>query len=127
MASRFADTQGEHREITHVPYTEPESHVTGIARCARSSKGKEARTVHRFAPRSICCGTAFSHYGDDVRHEWTALTWREYETRIGGSTYRSAQSDTPESVPVATVEAGLYSEGRRAATSVRRCGAGGHD
>ena len=44
--------EGEHRSITHAPDTERETHVPGIGRCAKSSKGKEAGTVHRFAPPS---------------------------------------------------------------------------
>src|SRR4029450_10223974 len=43
---------GEHRSIAHAPDTERERHVTGIVRCAASSNGKEAGTVHRFAPPS---------------------------------------------------------------------------
>src|SRR5271157_2047675 len=44
--------RGEHRSITHAPDTEWETHVPGIARCATSSKRKEAGTVHRSAPPS---------------------------------------------------------------------------
>ncbi len=43
---------GEHRSISHAPDTEWETHVPGIARCATSSKRKEAGTVHRPAPPS---------------------------------------------------------------------------
>jgi hypothetical protein len=43
---------GEHRSITHAPDTERETHVPGIARCATSSKRKEAGTVHCSAPPS---------------------------------------------------------------------------
>src|SRR5262249_11163268 len=40
---------GEHRSISHEPDTERGTHVPGIARCATSSKRKEAGTLHRFA------------------------------------------------------------------------------
>src|SRR6202140_5754952 len=43
---------GEHRSIPHAPDTERETRVPGIARCATSSKRKEAGTVHRSAPPS---------------------------------------------------------------------------
>ena len=49
---------GEHRSISHVPDTERETHVPGIARCAKSSKRKEAGKVHRFAPPSHCRSAA---------------------------------------------------------------------
>src|SRR6185437_10449731 len=39
--------QGEHRSVQHEPDAERGTSVTRIARCARSSKGKEARTFHR--------------------------------------------------------------------------------
>ena len=42
--------QGEHRSVQHEPDTERGTSVPGIERCATSSKGKEAGTVHRFAP-----------------------------------------------------------------------------
>ena len=41
-----AQTEGEHRSVTHAPDTERETHVPGTGRCAKSSKGKEAGTVH---------------------------------------------------------------------------------
>jgi len=41
--------QGEHRSTQHQPDTERGTSVPGIERCARSSKEKEARTVHGFA------------------------------------------------------------------------------
>src|SRR6266849_5553755 len=44
--------EGEHRSVTHAPDTEREARVPGAERCAKSSKGKEAGTVHRFAPPS---------------------------------------------------------------------------
>src|SRR5262249_49007564 len=42
--------QGEHHSIQHQPDTERGTSVPGIVWCARSSKEKEARTVHGFAP-----------------------------------------------------------------------------
>ena len=36
--------------VQHKPDTERGTSVPGIARCARSSKGKEAGTIHRFVP-----------------------------------------------------------------------------
>src|SRR6185503_5490333 len=42
--------RGEHRAVTHVPDPEREAHVTGAERCATSSIGKEAGTIHRSAP-----------------------------------------------------------------------------
>src|ERR1700738_4217013 len=44
--------EGEHRSATHAPDTEREAQVPGTGRCAKSSKGKEAGTVHCFAPPS---------------------------------------------------------------------------
>jgi hypothetical protein len=41
--------QGEHRSTQHHPDTERGMSVPGIERCARSSKEKEAGTVHGFA------------------------------------------------------------------------------
>ena len=41
--------QGEQRSTQHHPDTERGTSVPGIERCARSSKEKEARTVHGFA------------------------------------------------------------------------------
>ena len=42
--------QGEHRSVQHRPDTERGTSVPGTERCARSSKEKETRTVHGFAP-----------------------------------------------------------------------------
>src|SRR5215471_20435284 len=42
--------RGEHGSITHASDTERNTHVPGVGRCATSSIGKEAGTVHRFAP-----------------------------------------------------------------------------
>src|SRR5215471_13431501 len=42
--------RGEHRSITHASDTERNTHVPGVEWCATSSIGKEAGTVHRFAP-----------------------------------------------------------------------------
>src|SRR5579862_7814646 len=39
-------------QCKHEPDTERGTSVPGIARCARSSQGKEARTVHRSSPPS---------------------------------------------------------------------------
>jgi hypothetical protein len=44
--------QGEHRAIQHEPDTERGTSVPGIERCAASSQGKEAGTVHGSAPSS---------------------------------------------------------------------------
>src|SRR5215471_3037604 len=41
--------QGEHRSVRHESDTERETSVPGIERCATSSKGKEAGTVHGIA------------------------------------------------------------------------------
>jgi hypothetical protein len=68
--------QGEHRSIAHVPDPERETHVPGIARCAASSKGKKAGTVHRFAPpperrvtaRQLLRASASSVAGNRWRH-----------------------------------------------------------
>ena len=38
--------------VTHAPDTERETHVPGTGRCAKSSKGKKAGTVHFLAPPS---------------------------------------------------------------------------
>ena len=50
--------QGEHFAITHALDAERGRRVPGIAGCARSSKGKEARTVHGFASPSECRSAA---------------------------------------------------------------------
>src|SRR5215831_10387839 len=50
--------QGEHRSIQHAPDTGRGTRVPGIARCAESSKRKEARTVHGSAPPFERCTTA---------------------------------------------------------------------
>src|SRR3954447_8371846 len=42
--------RGEHRSITHAFDTERNTHVPGTGRCATSSIGKKAGTVHRAAP-----------------------------------------------------------------------------
>src|SRR5215813_1423802 len=42
--------RGEHRSITHASDTERNTHAPGVEWCATSSIGKEAGTVHRFAP-----------------------------------------------------------------------------
>ena len=42
--------RGEHRSITHASDTERNTCVPGVGRCATSSIGKEAGTLHRFAP-----------------------------------------------------------------------------
>src|SRR5438309_8807665 len=47
-----AQTKGEHRSIAHASDTERAARVPEIARCAASSKEKEAGTIHRFAPPS---------------------------------------------------------------------------
>jgi len=44
--------RGEHRSITHASDAERNTHVPGVERCATSSIGKEAGTVHRSAPPS---------------------------------------------------------------------------
>src|SRR5262245_43765408 len=44
--------QGAHRTIQHEPDTERGTSVPGIERCAASSQGKEAGTVHGSAPPS---------------------------------------------------------------------------
>src|SRR5215472_15378525 len=42
--------RGEHGSITHASDTERNTYVPGVGRCATSSIGKEAGTVHRPAP-----------------------------------------------------------------------------
>src|SRR5580704_17317238 len=44
--------EGEHRSIAPAPDKEREAHVPGVGRCGKSSKGKQAGAVHRFAPPS---------------------------------------------------------------------------
>src|ERR1039458_10363002 len=44
--------EGEHRAAKHAPDTERQAHVPGAERCAKSSKGKKAGTVHFLAPPS---------------------------------------------------------------------------
>src|ERR1700681_3827997 len=80
--------QGEHRSISHAADTEREMHVPGIARCAASSKSKEAGTVHRSTPPS----KRRSASGQLLRIKATSCArsrWRDMagvRSRTGGST-----------------------------------------
>src|SRR5450432_3052032 len=112
--------QGEHRSVQHEPDTERGTSVPGTGRCASGSKGKEAGTVYRFAPPYDDPSAA----GQLSRVEAECCTrggWGYVErvwSRIGGSARRSAQPDTRWNVPGKSFAESLYSEGRRAATSV---------
>ena len=55
------------------------------------------------------------------------VTWQEYETGLEDRLARSAQPGAPWSVSGTALTKSLYTEGRRAATSVGHCGAGGQD
>jgi hypothetical protein len=77
---------GEHRSITHASDTERNTHVPETGRCATSSIGKEAGTVHSSAPPSehkFAPGQLFA-LKRQAAPGVDGVTWQEYETGLEG-------------------------------------------
>ena len=108
------------------PAQDGQSVSQGLARCASTSKGEQAGTIHHTPAPSDRRSTAGELQGfEEKRGAWSGR--REVggvRRRTGGSARRTEGPDPPGSVPGAAIEANLHTEGGRAATPDRHCGAG---